>query len=189
MNFAAAICIILLGVQLILAEITPAFKGISEKLVPEARPAIDCPIIFPYAPNAVLIGFIMSFVGGIFGMILILSINLSFDFSLHIVLPGIVSHFFCGATSGVFANAEGGLKGTLLGSFFQGILLTFLPIFTMSVLGELGYKASTFSDTDFCKAGIVLGNIAKIVKGELLLMIIIAIFLFPIIYNVITNKN
>ena len=31
--------------------------------------------------------------------------------AVPIILPGVVPHFFCGATAGVFANAEGGLKG------------------------------------------------------------------------------
>ena len=49
----------------------PAFTGFSEKLVPNARPALDCPVVYPYAPNAVLIGFLFSFLGGLAGLFLL----------------------------------------------------------------------------------------------------------------------
>ena len=42
---------------MVIAEIVPAFKGISDKLVPNARPALDCPVVFPYAPNAVPVSY------------------------------------------------------------------------------------------------------------------------------------
>lgn len=189
MKFAGAIYIILSGVRLILAEIVPAFKGIADKLVPGAKPAIDCPVVFPYAPNAVLIGFLVSFVGGVVGMLILLGINPSFNNTLPIILPGVVPHFFCGATSGVFANTHGGLKGCIVGSFIHGLLITFLPVFTMPVMGNLGFASTTFSDADFCGVGIVMGNIAKLVSGTPLLIVCIVLFAAPIVYNFVAPKK
>lgn len=151
--FAAGVFVILAGVRLILAEIVPAFKGISAKLVPNAKPALDCPVVFPYAPNAVLIGFFSSFLGGILSMALMLFTGGT------VILPGVVPHFFCGATAGVIGNASGGLRGSIIGSFIQGILISFLPVLLLPVLGELGFAGSTFSDADFGVAGIFLGSL------------------------------
>lgn len=188
MNFAGGIYIILSGVRMILAEIVPAFKGIADKLVPNAKPAIDCPVVFPYAPNAVLIGFLVSFVGGIVGMLILFGIKGAALAAVPIILPGVVPHFFCGATAGVFANAEGGLKGCIVGAFFHGLLITFLPVFCMPVLGALHYAGTTFSDADFCGVGIILGNIARFTTGNLLLVVCVILFLIPIIYNFVAKK-
>ena len=169
-SFAAGVFIILAGVRLILAEIVPAFKGISEKLVPNAKPALDCPIVFPYAPNAVLIGFFSSFVGDILSLIVMALTG------LPIIIPGVVPHFFCGATAGVYGNATGGVRGAVLGSFLQGILISFMPIFLMPVMGDLGFAGSTFSDTDYGVVGLLLGNMAN-GGGKMLVMIGILVVL------------
>lgn len=155
-QFAAGVFVILAGVRLILGEIVPAFKGISEKLVPNSKPALDCPIVYPYAPNAVLLGFISSFAGGLVSMAVMIMTGTT------VILPGVVPHFFCGATAGVIGNAAGGVRGATVGAFMQGVLISYLPIFLMPVLGGLGFKGTTFSDADFGLSGIVLGMLNKI---------------------------
>lgn len=182
-TFAAGVFIILSGVRLVLAEIVPAFKGISTKLVPNAKPALDCPIVFPYAPNAVLIGFFCSFLGGIVGM-MILGIAGSI-----IILPGVVPHFFTGATAGVFGNATGGIRGATIGSFANGLLITFLPVFLMPVLGDLGFANTTFSDADFGASGIVLGYIANDLGSVGITVTIIAAVVIAVVLSFIRNKK
>ncbi|AVR00872.1 PTS ascorbate transporter subunit IIC [Oceanobacillus iheyensis] len=154
-SFAAGVFIILSGVRLVLAEIVPAFKGISTKLVPDAKPALDVPIIFTFAPNAVLIGFFASFIGGIFSMVIMVFAG------GVIILPGVVPHFFTGAAAGVFGNATGGFKGSIAGAFVNGIIISFLPVFLMPVLGDLGFANTTFSDADFGVSGIFFGTLAN----------------------------
>ncbi len=172
-EFAAGVYIILQGVRLILNEIVPAFKGISEKLVPNSIPALDCPIVFTAAPNAVLIGFFSSFVGGIVSLVVMGLLQ------TVIILPGVVPHFFCGATAGVFGNSRGGLKGCILGAFIHGVIISFLPIFLMPLLGNLGFANATFSDADFCVAGIFYGGLANI--GSKIAVIIGLIVVYAII--------
>ncbi len=188
LSFAGGVYIILSGVRLIIGEIVPAFRGIAEKIVPGAKPALDCPVVFPYAPNAVLIGFLVSFVGGIVGLFILGAINKSL-IPVALILPGVIPHFFCGATAGVFANAEGGLKGCLVGSFLHGLLITFLPAICMPVMGSLNFANCTFSDADFSVAGIILGNAAQFVQGGGLFIVCIVLYLIPIVYNFAAPKK
>lgn len=190
LNFAGGIYIILSGVRMILAEIVPAFRGIADRIVPNAKAAIDCPVLYPYAPNAVLIGFLVSFVGGVVGMFMLYGINSKLAVAaLPLILPGVVPHFFCGASAGVFANAEGGLKGCIVGTFVHGIVITLLPALLMPVLGALNFAGTTFSDSDMCVTGLVLGNISRVIQGNMLLIICIVFFLLPIIFNFLMPKK
>ncbi|MEJ9148755.1 PTS transporter subunit IIC, partial [Bacillus thuringiensis] len=156
-TFAAGVYIILAGVRMLIAEIVPAFKGIADKLVPNAKPALDCPTIFPFAPNAVIIGFLTSFIAGLLSMFLLPFIGLS------VIVPGLIPHFFTGATAAVFGNATGGRRGAILGAFVNGLLISFLPAILLPILGGLGFENTTFGDSDFAVVGILISEIVKLV--------------------------
>lgn len=182
-SFAAGVFVILAGVRLILAEIVPAFKGISEKLVPNSIPALDCPIVFPYAPNAVLIGFLTSFLGGIVSLIIMVFAGTT------VIIPGVVPHFFCGATAGVYGNATGGVRGAVVGSFIHGVIISFMPILLMPVMGGLGFQGSTFSDTDYGVTGIFLGNLANMGGQIAVISGILAVLIILILLTVFQKKK
>lgn len=145
--------VLLSGVRLLLAEIVPAFRGIALRIVPNAIPALDCPVLFPYAPNAVIIGFISTTIGSIIGMFLFPSLGLA------MILPGMLTNFFAGGTAGIFGNAVGGRRGAIIGGIFHGLFITLLPALLLPLLGKFGFSNVTFSDSDVISIRLVFGHI------------------------------
>lgn len=171
LQFGVAVAVILFGVRTILGELVPAFQGIAAKVVPGAIPALDAPIVFPYAQNAVLVGFIFSFIGGLVGLA-VLAAWLGPTFGVALILPGLVPHFFTGGAAGVYANATGGRRGAIFGAFVNGLIITFLPAFLLGVLGSFGDANTTFGDADFGWFGLLLGWSSK--AGGALGLVLIA---------------
>ncbi len=159
--FGAGVAVILLGVRLILAEIIPAFAGIAARIIPGAVPALDCPMVFPYAPTAVVVGFLASLAGGVVGLG-ILWAWLGAAFAVPLILPGMVPHFFTGGTAGVFGNATGGRRGAVGGGFVNGLLITILAALLVPALSSTGGQAATVGDADLLWFGIALGRIATL---------------------------
>ena len=174
LTFAAGVYIILAGVRMLLSEIVPAFKGIADKVIPNAIPALDVPAVFPFANNAVIIGFFFSFVAGLLSMFLLPLLG------LKVIVPGLVPHFFTGAAAGVFGNATGGRRGAVFGSMANGVIISFLPALLLPVLGTLGFEGTTFGDADFGLVGIILGNMIALLSSKTVFLTIIGVLLVAI---------
>jgi PTS system ascorbate-specific IIC component len=182
-KFAVGVTIVYSGVRMILGDLIPAFQGIATKVIPDAVPAVDCAVFFTYAPTAVVIGFVVSFIGGVIGMIILGILG------GVLIIPGLVPHFFCGATAGIFGNATGGRKGAVCGAFVNGLLITFAPALLLPVLGSLGFQNTTFGDFDFGVLGITLGLISS-ATGQMGIFAVIAILLIVLLVpNFIQSKN
>lgn len=156
LQFAAGMSVLIYGVRQFIAEITAAFVAISEKYIPNSKPAVDCPAIFPFAPTAVLVGFIGSFLGGLVAMAGMIAFK-----SSVIMIPAAGICFFSGGTCGVFGNAYGGWKGALLGSFIVGIGLTALPLILYPAFAELGIAGASFPNVDYN----IIGSIMHAILG------------------------
>ncbi|MEC0664401.1 PTS ascorbate transporter subunit IIC [Priestia flexa] len=155
-TFAAGVYIILAGVRMLIAEIVPAFKGIADKVAPDTKPALDCPTVFPFAPNAAIIGFLFSFIAGLLSMFFLPLLG------LKVIVPGLVPHFFTGAAAGVFGNATGGRRGAMAGAFCNGLIISFIPALLLVFMGDVGFEGTTFGDSDFGVVGILILMIMKL---------------------------
>lgn len=158
-RFGAGLTVMLQGVRMMLAEIVPAFKGISDKVIPNAVPGLDCPLVFPYAPNAVIIGFIVSMITSTLALILIGTTG-AFSF---VILPLIITCFFEIGTGAVFANATGGLRGAIIGSAVAGVIMMVfmglsLPFFSDTIADWM----LIFGGNDFSIMGVLGGLIARL---------------------------
>ncbi|MBP2630216.1 MAG: beta-glucoside transporter subunit [Firmicutes bacterium] len=157
--FTAGMSVLMTGVRMFLGEITAAFVAISEKFIPGSRPALDVPTVFPYAPTAVIVGFLCSYTAGLFAIITMVLLK-----SPVVIIPAAHICFFSGGTAGVFGNAFGGWRGAVVGSFTVGLLLAFLPVVLYPLYGEMGVLGSTFPNVDYNVVGMIVNSLLSIFK-------------------------
>ncbi|WP_277904061.1 PTS transporter subunit IIC, partial [Enterococcus lactis] len=156
-TFTAGMSILMTGVRMFLAEITTAFVAISEKFIPNSRPALDAPTVFPFAPTAVIVGFLSSYAAGLLGVLIMVIFK-----SPIVIIPAAHICFFSGGTAAVFGNSTGGCRGAVVGSFTVGLLLAFLPTVLYPLYGSLGIEGSTFPNTDYNVWGILLDKLLNV---------------------------
>ncbi|PXX78156.1 PTS ascorbate transporter subunit IIC [Dielma fastidiosa] len=136
LGFTAGIMVLLQGVRMFLGELVPAFKGISDKIVPGAIPALDVPALFAFAPNSLMIGFVTAVIGMILGMVV--------SSALFGVVPlvSIIGAFFTGGVAGIYGNAQGGSRGAVIAGLIYGFLLIVGSAFLFTIFDYAAYGAA-----------------------------------------------
>lgn len=158
--FGAGLTIMLSGVRMIINQLLPAFQGIALKLVPNAIPALDCPIIFNYKPNAVLIGFIVAMLSSTFFIIIAAKLNL---FSV-ILIPLIITSFFECGTAAVIAEGQGGLRGTIVGTLVASLVMVVILGVSVGVFSKTIFNwILIFGGNDLSLWGIIANGIANLI--------------------------
>ena len=137
-EFSMNMVILLTGVRMMCAELVVAFKGIQERVVPNAIPAIDVAAILPFSPNAATLGFVFTTLGTVICMALLWIFK-----SPVMVLPGFIPLFFTGGAVGVVANKYGGVKSIIVCCIILAFIQTFGTIWALNLMeieGAVGWS-------------------------------------------------
>ena len=158
--FGGGLVILLTGVRMMLSEIVPAFHGIARKIIPDGIPALDCPMIFPYGQNALMIGFPIAMVASLVTLVV---------FGLagypYLLLPLVVAAFFDVGPAAVLANATGGRRGVVIASIAGGVLLIVFQALSLPfVMNTAAGFVNAFGGNDFSIIAIVVGGLTRLIS-------------------------
>lgn len=155
--FSVYLVVLMTGVRMFVAELTESFKGISDKLLPGAMPAVDCAATYGFSsPNAVTYGFLFGAIGQFIAIAGLLIFK-----SPIMIIPGFVPLFFDNATIAVFANKRGGIKAAAILPMICGIVQVLGGAFAASFFGLYkfgGWHGNIDWDTLWPLIGVIIKN-------------------------------
>jgi len=152
LSFGAGFAVLMQGVRMLIGELIPAFTGFAEKVVPNAKPALDCPLFFPYSATGMAIG---GFVG-VVTMVLMSLLFTVMGYPYFVYAPT-MSAWFHGATAGVYGDHYAGKVGIILGGIIAGVLMAVGSALLIPIVGfAVGDFLSWAADTDYVIYGLLL---------------------------------
>ncbi|WP_033161450.1 PTS ascorbate transporter subunit IIC [[Mycoplasma] collis] len=160
LRIVAALLALITGVRMFITELQQSFQGISEKIIPDSVVAVDVAAVYGFSINSVTYGFLSGVIGQFLGVFLIIGLSAipGQNFVL-ITIPLFITLFFNSGSLGVYANASGGWKASLL---VPGII-GFLEIVVISIaLNAIASQGNNyFIKEEFEKENIVTLNPVK----------------------------
>ena len=158
LRFGVGLLILLQGVRMLINQIVPAFDGIQEKFVKDALPAFDCPLIFPYRPNAVIIGFILAM--GI--SVPLMMVANHFGIFGVMLVPVVITCFFELGTACVIGDGQGGLRGAIIGTAVATVVMVILLGWSSTFFHTtIQNRMLTVSGNDYSLYGPLVGYLAR----------------------------
>jgi PTS system ascorbate-specific IIC component len=154
--FAAGTTTLIFGLRMFLAALVPAFKGISEKLIPGAIPALDCAAFYPFSPMGAALGFIGNAIAGILVAIVLLITR-----NPLLVYPSLAISFFDGALEGVFGNKLGGWKAAIVSGFIGGLILHVGVLLLNPLTGPLATSGIQYGNVDTSSFNAILFTLIR----------------------------
>ncbi|MBP2629347.1 MAG: system Galactitol-specific component [Firmicutes bacterium] len=185
LSFAVYLFILISGVRMFVSELTESFRGISEKILPGALPAVDCAATYGFSsPNTVLFGFIFGCIGQF------IAIAGLFIFKAPImIITGFVPVFFDNATVAVFANKFGGARAAAILPFCTGITQVMggaVAAWYFELYKYGGWHGNIDWDTLWPAIGFIMKNLST---PGLILVIVMMLLIPQLQYRRSANKE
>ena len=141
-KFPVYLVILLTGMRMFVAELTVAFSGISEKILPNTLPGIDCAAFYGFVTNGSVIT--VSFLVGSLTMTVFTTVGMLLNLPF-VCLVGFVPMMFDSATVGIFAHHRGGIKALVVSCIAVALSDVFLAgvaacIIGFDVYGGVGFQ-------------------------------------------------
>ncbi|EMB87691.1 ascorbate-specific PTS system enzyme IIC [Streptococcus mutans NMT4863] len=134
-TFSVYLFVLMQGVRMFVGELTNAFQGISNKLLPGSFPAVDVAASYGFgSPSAVLFGFATGLIGQLITIVLLIVFK-----NPVLIITGFVPVFFDNAAIAVYADKRGGWKAAVVLSFLSGVLQVALGAVAVALLGLAGF--------------------------------------------------
>ncbi|MDF2636014.1 MAG: system Galactitol-specific component [Pelosinus sp.] len=184
LSFAVYLFILISGVRMFVAELTESFRGISDKILPGALPAVDCAATYGFSsPNTVLYGFLFGCIGQF------MAIAGLFLFKAPImIITGFVPVFFDNATTAVFANKFGGVRAASILPFCTGVIQVMGGAFAawyFQLYTYGGWHGNIDWDTLWPAIGVIMKNLST---PGLILVIVLMLMIPQFQYRRSSNK-
>lgn len=154
LKLVAALLAIITGVRMFVTELQQSFQGISEKIIPDAVVAVDIAASYGFSPNSVTYGFVSGTIGQFIGVGLALGLSFINGLSIVVVVPLFITLFFSSGSLGVFANAYGGWKASIIVPLIFGIAEIILCSFALGIFANPENGGTIFKDAN----GIIIGG-------------------------------
>ncbi|WP_421466764.1 PTS ascorbate transporter subunit IIC [Mycoplasmopsis synoviae] len=128
-KIVTSILIIQAGIRMFVSELQQSFQGISEKLVPGAVMAVDAAAMYGFSINSVTYGFISGTIAQYLAVGVLVGLSKASGGVIPIAIPLFITLFFNSGSIGLYANASGGYKATIiipaLFGFFEVLMIAF----------------------------------------------------------------
>lgn len=128
--YGAQVALLLYGFRMLLATVIEMFWDLAQKFVPGVWKGVDASVLIGSQPAAWNRGFLMSCLGGIFAMVMLVTIRAPY---VPIMSP--TSAYFTGGIAGVSGYAYGGRRGSAAAGVIVGFVSVLLIAFSASRMG------------------------------------------------------